>query len=146
MKRCGKCKKIKSVDQFHVDNNKVSGLAYQCKKCKSQYDKTYRENDRVKRAKNKAWLKFRYGISVDDVKTMLVKQDNCCAICFASLDDGYHIDHCHSSDKVRGLLCMSCNVGLGHFQDDPHLMRLAANYLEKGSINEFDDTAKKFFG
>lgn len=44
-----------------------------------------------------------------------------------------HIDHDHETDEVRGLLCQTCNWGLGHFHDDPQLLREAADYLEKAN-------------
>ena len=41
-----------------------------------------------------------------------------------------NIDHCHKKKKVRGLLCVACNVGMGQLKDDPELLRRAADYLE----------------
>ncbi len=44
-------------------------------------------------------------------------------------DKSVHIDHCHKTGKVRGLLCKLCNCGLGYFRDDPKLMLAAITYL-----------------
>ena len=57
----------------------------------------------------------RYGLTVKQVAQMLKDQDNKCAICTIVLQK-YHIDHCHVTDKVRGILCISCNVKLGWFE------------------------------
>jgi hypothetical protein len=78
----------------------------------------------------RAW-RLRYGLGAADVDTMLAEQDGRCAICAAVLDETPHIDHCHKTGRVRGLLCRNCNVGLGNFADDPERLRRAAEYLEE---------------
>jgi hypothetical protein len=82
----------------------------------------------------RAWhLKSRFGITQDEFERLLKEQGNRCAIC--SRDDpagrGWHVDHCHRTGRVRGLLCKPCNNGLGLLNDDPVLMRAAANYIEE---------------
>ena len=61
---------------------------------------------------------------------MMVEQNACCAICKEFMQSP-HIDHCHKTGKVRGLLCQTCNSGLGMFHDQPDQLRAAAEYLEK---------------
>jgi hypothetical protein len=63
--------------------------------------------------------------------SMLDGQDWQCAICSAELNESCAVDHNHSTVKVRGLLCMRCNVGIGFFRDDPNLLHNAIIYLEK---------------
>lgn len=73
-----------------------------------------------------------YGITIQRVKEMLVEQGGTCAICKKA--EGYnfpHVDHCHSTGKVRGLLCQKCNHGIGLFSDDPDRLRAAADYIER---------------
>jgi len=73
---------------------------------------------------------------MEDYRRMVEKQDGRCAICGrtaiqASLKrKRLAIDHCHKSGKIRGLLCISCNSGLGHFGDDLSLLLKAVAYLE----------------
>ncbi len=67
------------------------------------------------------------------------KQNGQCVICSIDLDTRSHsansvvVDHCHSSGKVRGLLCNECNRGLGYYHDNPVALRNAAKYIEENS-------------
>lgn len=70
----------------------------------------------------------RYGITADEYRELVAKQKGRCAIC-KKKPTVLHVDHCHNSRKVRGLLCGTCNRGLGMFYDDPLLMELAARYV-----------------
>lgn len=76
---------------------------------------------------------YRYGITSEQYAEMLAAQGGRCAICRTESPGGrkkmMSVDHCHSSNKVRGLLCTNCNAGLGHFRDDPDLLRAAVAYL-----------------
>ena len=84
----------------------------------------------------KRHLTATYGLTVDDYGNLLTLQDHRCAICKAegTASKGHfaklHVDHCHSSGKVRGLLCNGCNTGLGKFQENPEALRNAALYVE----------------
>jgi hypothetical protein len=66
---------------------------------------------------------------------MLHSQHGMCAICGASPDAEQYgvlaVDHCHTTGKVRGLLCANCNNGLGRFKDNPEALEAAAAYLRK---------------
>lgn len=75
-------------------------------------------------------LKFHYGITLADEARMLSSQGGLCASCRDTLAT-HHVDHCHATGKVRGLLCAKCNKGLGLFLDDPARLRAAAEYLER---------------
>lgn len=68
--------------------------------------------------------------SYDDFNNLLTQQNHQCAICrIKQSDQHFDIDHCHITGKVRGLLCRSCNMGLGYFKDSPSLLNQAADYL-----------------
>jgi hypothetical protein len=75
-------------------------------------------------------LKKKYGITKLDYDEMLVRQHGACAICGCkNKSKWFYVDHCHSTKKVRGILCRKCNLGLGHFEDSPHLLVEAILYL-----------------
>jgi predicted nucleic acid-binding Zn ribbon protein len=71
-----------------------------------------------------------YGLTIEQFREMRDKQAGACAIC-GGLATTLHIDHCHSTGRVRGLLCPMCNTGLGQFQDDVQRMMLAITYLQR---------------
>ena len=74
-----------------------------------------------------------YGLTLDDYDEMLEEQGNSCAICdvhISALPTNLHVDHCHTTGKVRGLLCNKCNAGLGMYNDNPELLYTAIKYLE----------------
>lgn len=80
------------------------------------------------------WLKRAYGITADEYNVMLVAQGYICYLCGdlpKRPSPNLVVDHDHETGKIRGLLCPGCNKGLGHFRDNPALMRRAASYVEK---------------
>lgn len=73
-------------------------------------------------------LRSRYGITLDQYEAMVQRQGGLCAICHEAPDVLY-VDHCHATEKIRGLLCNLCNVGIGSLRDDSLLAFRAAHYL-----------------
>ena len=71
-----------------------------------------------------------YGLSIEDYNKMLLLQKNKCAICQSEFIKTPHVDHCHDTGKVRGLLCKVCNVSLGGF-NKPQILKSAIEYLEE---------------
>lgn len=69
-----------------------------------------------------------FGMTIEDYEKLIVKQKGCCALC-GLRTRALVIDHCHDSGRVRGLLCKNCNVALGHFKDEPAVLRKAIKYL-----------------
>lgn len=70
-----------------------------------------------------------YGITLEQRNEMIERQDGKCAICSDVLTTP-HVDHCHETNAVRGILCSVCNIGLGYFKDDPTRLHSAIEYLE----------------
>lgn len=83
---------------------------------------------------NTRLVRAKHGWSIERFDEYLNAQESCCAICgraFESRRKEPHADHDHSDNSPRGLLCSNCNVGIGHFQEDPELLRLAVEYLSE---------------
>jgi hypothetical protein len=107
------------------------------KTTKLKYMSAYTALPEVKVAMRESYLKRKYGISISDYQQMLARQNGCCAVCSRQASAEAHgvlrIDHDHKTMTVRGLLCHSCNVALGHGRDNPIRLRELADYLERGS-------------
>jgi hypothetical protein len=74
-------------------------------------------------------IKRNFGITVEDYDKMFIAQSGRCAICHCESTKALAVDHCHTTGKVRGLLCTSCNTGLGLFKDNLELLEKAKLYL-----------------
>lgn len=90
-----------------------------------------REDPDFKRRRRSCRLKSKYGITLDDYEDMAAEQKGCCKICGEYMGEALRVDHCHTTGKVRGLLCNGCNVGLGNFKDSPEALLSAITYLRE---------------
>lgn len=74
----------------------------------------------------------KYGLDVEDWARAFHRQEGKCSGCLVKLLDGWHtaIDHCHLTDKFRGLLCIRCNRSIGVLQESTETLRRLALYLE----------------
>jgi hypothetical protein len=109
----------------------------------TEYQRAWRSKNREKsRSYNRGpkqrnrMLKSRYGISLEAATEMLAAQGGGCAICGDA--SAFHVDHCHTSGAVRGILCNGCNTGLGLFKEDPARLIAATQYLEKSNAAAAD--------
>lgn len=76
----------------------------------------------------------KFGLTLADYDSMLAAQGGGCACCGRRINKSGRrlgVDHNHETGVVRGILCHHCNAGIGHFADDPDLLRLAIDYLER---------------
>ena len=81
-------------------------------------------------SKHDEHLRRKYGITLEDYKAMVERQDGLCRVCRRRPTEKLHVDHCHDAMMLRSLLCRGCNFGLGEFEDNPEFLRAGADYLE----------------
>lgn len=145
-KYCPKCKTDKKLSEFSKDKYTKSGYHVWCKKCQLKKGNEYRNRpdirekinkqqnkrnvkryntdkkfrDMKKNVSRKYWLKYQYGLSVEDYDKMVEKQQGCCAICGinqSELNIRMIVDHNHQTGEIRGLLCSTCNVRVGWYEN-----------------------------
>lgn len=97
------------------------------------------------RKEKDANLRATFGITLKEYEDMLANQNYGCFICGKKhkleTRRGLAVDHCHTSGKVRGLLCMNCNTAIGHLRDDKRLFYKAIEYLDLHHPEESDGKA-----
>lgn len=132
MKVCITCKERLPKSEFHLCRRQ--GHQSRCKSCRKRWSaEKYKADPELRERRRNGHYISRYGMTYDEVLALRERQDCKCAICREELAGGRqeHVDHCHESGVVRGILCSECNTGIGKLQDSPALLRVAADYLEK---------------
>lgn len=156
-KICCKCKNKKPINEFGKDKHNKDGLTYDCKICRNQlandriedkpsyykgrnektksYRKQYNSKDENKQRQRNLELIKNFNITLEEYDKLLKQQNGVCAICGGKQNSirnkNFAIDHCHTTGKIRGLLCDSCNRGIGLFKDNIELLNKSIKYLKK---------------
>jgi hypothetical protein len=149
-KLCRTCGEVKplTAEFWPRDSNQPDGFQGWCKTCKQTAQRAeYAANPEKYRERA---LKHSHGITYAEYEEMLTAQGGGCAICGrqdsrSKLDPNkpakhlsiakLHVDHDYNTGEIRGLLCGTCNRGLGSFHDDTDLLEKAVAYLRKhGSL------------
>lgn len=117
-KRCATCGDVKALTEFHRHCKMKGGRRNECSDCR-------RFTRRI----------ARYGVQADDpvLRSTACQNEGCKEPLY--WDKGTHIDHCHKTGEVRGVLCMRCNLSLGNAGDSPEKLRGLADYAEKTNAN-----------
>jgi hypothetical protein len=102
----------KPESDYHRNAARADGLLAYCKPCWAAIGREHR-----------------YGITQEEFDQLMVEQDGACAICVNPFILAPHVDHCHATGSVRGLLCTNCNTGLGKFRDSVENLQRAIAYL-----------------
>ena len=115
---------------------KLQNERYHCKKDDPEFLRRKRSSGR------RYDLKSNYGITEEEYDKLLKAQDNKCAICGKTEENSgrkLSVDHCHTSNGIRGVLCTACNTALGKFKDDVHLLEMAIKYLKEYEVRTTSD-------
>ena len=141
LKKCTQCGEEKPPSEFHIRKGKHvkrEVLAAACKKCAHKATMAaHKKNPQYIDTRYFWRIKQIYGLTQARYYSMLRAQNGCCAICKctpAKLEKtdrlDFHVDHCHATGEVRGLLCANCNTTLGHAKDSIDRLIGCAIYLE----------------
>lgn len=129
---CNRCKQEKDYSEFNKNTSGKNGYYSICRLCTRDQYAERPPYDRFKHVHRK------YGLTKEAFESLLESQEHKCKICDKelksySLDSKRQlaIDHCHTTKKVRGLLCHHCNIGLGMFKDNTETMTRAIKYLDE---------------
>lgn len=143
MQICIRCGLKLPFSDFAKRSDMRLGVLGKCKKCQIWYAREWVEKNPEK-AFNSHLLR-RFGITLDQYNAMAAEQGGVCAICgepptsIRNRRKGAQrtfkarlvVDHDHATGKVRGLLCSSCNTGIGNLKDEAATVRAALDYLER---------------
>ena len=126
-KVCQHCREFKPLSEFYRAKTEYDGLNKICKKC----SKSWKDENRP--ARINAVLKYKYNAPHGTYERLLAKQDGKCAICALPPKKGKRLglDHCHATNKIRGLLCDKCNFAIGAMNDSEKYLLAAIEYLRK---------------
>jgi hypothetical protein len=126
--RCPSCGET-SIAKFYVDKEGKRTNRY-CREChKEACKKRWHARTLLDRRSSR---NYKYGISKEELVSLYLQQNNKCAICGdePKTERGLHVDHCHKTGKVRGLLCHGCNTGIGALREDVAVFTKAISYLK----------------
>lgn len=145
-KGCQDCGRILTLDKFQQQKT-ANGYRSSCKYCRhvkdserygrevmTEFDFYHKVNKEYKgweRLRMKG-IQRRFNIPFEEAK-VLTETDNCeiCGISKKENGKGLAVDHCHTSGKIRGVLCSNCNTGIGMLKDDVNIFKNAIKYINK---------------
>jgi hypothetical protein len=132
LKTCTKCKRELNISNFYRYKDTYKS---HCKDCiRIQRNNYYKTPKGFKYQIEKSWRDKGMVFTTEEYEELLVKQNYGCAICNAKSNrNGTRlcVDHCHTTGKIRGLLCHDCNTSLGKFEDNVELLQKAIDYVKK---------------
>jgi hypothetical protein len=153
-KKCTICGIEKDISEFHKRKAKKDGHRSECKKCccgkaldyhcenkERNNKKSHLYHINNKDRERNHYYKQTYGITLEDRDRLIEKQNFKCLCCETDLrllpQREVHIDHCHKTEKIRGVLCMNCNTALGYVLEDAERTHKLELYIIKHCRKEY---------
>lgn len=140
-KECRVCGKRKSFTEFWEDCTSADKKGAKCKLCAEVQRKARVKANPSKYSSmsRKYALMSNYGVSIEEYDRLFDIQRGACAICGSTSSNSkksahFHVDHCHTTGVVRGLLCHSCNIAIGYMGDSEQVYLNAIEYLKQSSL------------
>lgn len=132
-KECKRCGRILPIDAYRFRSNSEAYRRPWCKECEADYSHKFVLRNALRQ----------FGLTQEQYEQMLIRQEGRCAICRTDNPFGpgdqymkkrkrriFSLDHCHSTGRVRGLLCSRCNLAIGMFGDDKSVLGAAIAYID----------------
>lgn len=137
VKICRRCGIEKPLLDFYERKDNRPGRRSECKTCWKVQTDAYRAKNqqRVAYLHKMKNIERKYAITRHEYEACIKMQDNRCPVCAVEFIgtrgvSSPAVDHCHTTSKVRGVICNGCNVAIGSAKDDPSILRALAAYLE----------------
>lgn len=130
-KKCRRCGVDKVLGLYSLKLSTFDKRESTCRQCRNQ--KAYETYRRMPRSHYKAQqLRRYYGLSLEEYQQLLDSQSTKCKICSNILKEGKatHVDHCHTTGVIRGLLCSNCNTALGLAKENLEILAKMMRYLK----------------
>jgi hypothetical protein len=135
LKICTRCKVKKPLSEYHLRSKREGIPKSACKDCHRERARGYwRKNPLPKEVQRARNLQKSFGITLEEYEDMLLSQECSCKICkrhHTTFSRNLCVDHCHTTGKIRGLLCNNCNSGLGKYEDNISFLEAAITYLKE---------------
>ena len=143
------CEKHGIEKTWVKDKSRKAGGFYRCRQCNAEarrasYQRAKADpakSEQINAGQRRRYKQYTYNLSQEAYDAMLKAQGGRCAVCGTTEvgsksknHQGFFVDHCHETGQVRGLLCHSCNVGLGNFQDNIGKLEAAIRYLSEARL------------
>ena len=153
VKWCDTCQSRFEMGHFYEHTYETGKVGFKCKTHLDDFGNTKFKSTKGKFQPRKKSLEYEYQspeyekdrflqrkfkITLKDYNRMFEEQNHSCAICLSKeskTDKNFHVDHCHSTNKVRGVLCNNCNLALGNAKDNTETIQKSIHYLENSIQN-----------